>query len=137
MSSIQYTLGWHLEGSKCFNVFCRVLWLMSSYGKLLVYKKETLSTTESEHTLKVFSVLCLGSKPNYSKTGGKKGLKIIQDPNYHRYGNKLDMDSALESFIPHRSDSFNCYFSKDVTVCKTYMNTEYNLHAVKQNVYFS
>lgn len=48
-------------------------------------------------------VICvLDTKPDHSKTGGKKGLKIIQDPNYHRYGSTLDMDSALETFRPHR-----------------------------------
>uniref|UniRef100_A0A8P4KBC7 Glycogen debranching enzyme n=1 Tax=Dicentrarchus labrax TaxID=13489 RepID=A0A8P4KBC7_DICLA len=40
---------------------------------------------------------------NGLKTGGSKGLKIIQDPNYHRYGNTVDMDSALETFVPHSS----------------------------------
>ncbi|KAF0047471.1 hypothetical protein F2P81_001104 [Scophthalmus maximus] len=42
-----------------------------------------------------------GTKPDHSKTGGKKGLKIIQDPQYRRYGNTVDMDSALETFVPH------------------------------------
>uniref|UniRef100_A0A3B3CD67 Glycogen debranching enzyme n=1 Tax=Oryzias melastigma TaxID=30732 RepID=A0A3B3CD67_ORYME len=37
------------------------------------------------------------------KTGGKKELKIIQDPQYRRYGNTVDMDSALETFVPHSS----------------------------------
>ncbi|XP_076018251.1 glycogen debranching enzyme [Genypterus blacodes] len=41
-----------------------------------------------------------GTKP---KTERKEGLKIIQDPGYHRYGNTVDMDSALETFIPHSS----------------------------------
>ncbi|XP_068196726.1 glycogen debranching enzyme isoform X1 [Antennarius striatus] len=44
-----------------------------------------------------------GTKPDHIKTGGKKGLKIIQDPNYRRYGNTVDMDSALETFVPHSS----------------------------------
>uniref|UniRef100_A0A4W6G5N5 Glycogen debranching enzyme n=1 Tax=Lates calcarifer TaxID=8187 RepID=A0A4W6G5N5_LATCA len=44
-----------------------------------------------------------GTKPDHSKTGGKKGLKIIQDPQYRRYGNTVDMDSALETFVPHSS----------------------------------
>uniref|UniRef100_A0A7N6FD06 Glycogen debranching enzyme n=1 Tax=Anabas testudineus TaxID=64144 RepID=A0A7N6FD06_ANATE len=39
-----------------------------------------------------------GSKPDHSKTGGKPGLKIVQDPQFHRYGNTVDMDSALETF---------------------------------------
>nr|XP_033506767.1 amylo-alpha-1, 6-glucosidase, 4-alpha-glucanotransferase a isoform X1 [Epinephelus lanceolatus] len=42
-----------------------------------------------------------GTKPDHSKTGGKKSLKIIQDPKYRRYSNTVDMDSALETFVPH------------------------------------
>lgn len=53
----------------------------------------------------IFFVLRLGSRPDQSKTGGKKGLKVIRDPRYRRYGNKVDMDSALETFTPVRSDS--------------------------------
>lgn len=49
--------------------------------------------------------MCLGTKADHSKTGGNKGLKIIQDPHYRRYGNTVDMDSALETFVPHRFDS--------------------------------
>ncbi|XP_041849646.1 glycogen debranching enzyme isoform X1 [Melanotaenia boesemani] len=44
-----------------------------------------------------------GPKPDHGKTEGEKGLKIIQDPHYHRYGNTVDMDSALETFVPHSS----------------------------------
>ncbi|XP_062284498.1 glycogen debranching enzyme-like isoform X2 [Scomber scombrus] len=44
-----------------------------------------------------------GTKADHSKTGQKKGLKIIQDPKYHRFGNTVDMDSALETFVPHSS----------------------------------
>lgn len=43
-----------------------------------------------------------GNKPDSSKTGGKKGIKIIQDPHYRRYGCTVDMDYALETFRPHR-----------------------------------
>ncbi|XP_026006113.1 glycogen debranching enzyme isoform X3 [Astatotilapia calliptera] len=42
-----------------------------------------------------------GTKPDHSKTGGQTGLRIIQDPQYRRYGNTADMDSALETFVPH------------------------------------
>uniref|UniRef100_A0A8C4DB78 Glycogen debranching enzyme n=1 Tax=Dicentrarchus labrax TaxID=13489 RepID=A0A8C4DB78_DICLA len=41
----------------------------------------------------------LQNEPNTHRSG----LKIIQDPNYHRYGNTVDMDSALETFVPHSS----------------------------------
>uniref|UniRef100_A0A668A3M9 Glycogen debranching enzyme n=1 Tax=Myripristis murdjan TaxID=586833 RepID=A0A668A3M9_9TELE len=40
---------------------------------------------------------------DHNKTGGKKGLRIIQDRSYRRYGNTVDMDSALETFVPHSS----------------------------------
>lgn len=53
----------------------------------------------------IIFVLHLGSKPDRSKTGGKKGLKVVQDPHFRRYSNKVDMDSALETFVPVRSDS--------------------------------
>lgn len=46
-----------------------------------------------------------GAKANHSKTEGVKGLKIIQDPSYRRYGNTVDMDSALETFVPHSSSA--------------------------------
>ncbi|KAM8838506.1 glycogen debranching enzyme isoform 2-T4 [Synchiropus picturatus] len=51
------------------------------------------------------TLLQAGTKPDHKKTGGKKGLKIIQDQNYRRYGNMVDMDSALETFVPHSSSS--------------------------------
>ncbi|KAF7653347.1 hypothetical protein LDENG_00084160 [Lucifuga dentata] len=44
-----------------------------------------------------------GTKPDRGKTGGTTGLRIIQDPGYHRYGNMVDMDSALMTFVPHSS----------------------------------
>nr|XP_057917611.1 glycogen debranching enzyme isoform X2 [Doryrhamphus excisus] len=44
-----------------------------------------------------------GVEADHLKTGGKKGLKIIQDIAYRRYGNTVDMDSALETFVPNSS----------------------------------
>ncbi|KAM3604619.1 uncharacterized protein V6R79_013990 [Siganus canaliculatus] len=44
-----------------------------------------------------------GTKPDRSKTEGKKHLKIIQDPKYRRYGNTVDFNMALEMFVPHSS----------------------------------
>ncbi|XP_021468712.2 glycogen debranching enzyme isoform X2 [Oncorhynchus mykiss] len=46
-------------------------------------------------------LLADGEKPDQKKTGGKQGLKIIQDPKFRRFGNEVDMDSALETFVPH------------------------------------
>ncbi|XP_041751798.1 glycogen debranching enzyme isoform X1 [Coregonus clupeaformis] len=55
-----------------------------------------------ENTVEEFrTLLTEGAKPDQKKTGGKQGLKIIQDPKFRRFGNKVDMDSALETFVPH------------------------------------
>ncbi|XP_076827095.1 glycogen debranching enzyme-like isoform X2 [Brachyhypopomus gauderio] len=39
-----------------------------------------------------------GAKPPGSKTAGLRKLKIIQDPQYQRFGNTVDMKMALEMF---------------------------------------
>ncbi|XP_016521077.1 glycogen debranching enzyme isoform X2 [Poecilia formosa] len=44
-----------------------------------------------------------GTKPDHSKAEGNKGIEIIQDLQCYRYGNKVNMDSALETFVPHSS----------------------------------
>ncbi|KAJ8012292.1 hypothetical protein DPEC_G00067150 [Dallia pectoralis] len=41
-----------------------------------------------------------GVQPDQGKTLGKKGLNIIQDPKFRRFGNEVDMDSALQTFVP-------------------------------------
>ncbi|KAM4623773.1 glycogen debranching enzyme isoform 2-T2 [Polymixia lowei] len=57
-----------------------------------------------DNTVEQFrNLLKNGTKPDPKKSGGKPGLRIIQDPSYRRYGNKVDMDSALETFVPHSS----------------------------------
>ncbi|XP_046883319.1 glycogen debranching enzyme isoform X2 [Hypomesus transpacificus] len=47
-----------------------------------------------------------GAKPDHNKTGSKPQLRIIQDPHYHRYGNTVDMNTALATFTPHDSSPF-------------------------------
>lgn len=47
------------------------------------------------------TLLLNGAKSAQSKSEG--GLKIMQDPHYSRFGNTVDMDAALETFIPHSS----------------------------------
>ncbi|XP_028328469.1 glycogen debranching enzyme isoform X1 [Gouania willdenowi] len=49
------------------------------------------------------TLLQKGTKPDQTKTGGKPGLKMVQDQQYRRYGNRVDMDSALETFVPQSS----------------------------------
>lgn len=94
-----------------FSLFSdRSLWLYSSVGKPLCANIETFAL-DAKMLRWYFNrkyplyVCVLGTKADYSKTQGKKGLKIIQDPDYRRYGKTVDMDSALETFVPHRSDS--------------------------------
>ncbi|CAL8276876.1 unnamed protein product [Lota lota] len=53
-----------------------------------------------ENTVERFRTLLENNtKPDHNKRGGK-GLRMIQDPSYRRYGNTIDMDSALETFVP-------------------------------------
>ncbi|XP_026882893.2 amylo-alpha-1, 6-glucosidase, 4-alpha-glucanotransferase a isoform X3 [Electrophorus electricus] len=47
------------------------------------------------------TLLQSGAKPDGSKTDGKKQLRIIQDPQYRRFGSMVDMNSALEIFVPN------------------------------------
>lgn len=70
----------------------------------------------------IIFVLPLGSKPDHSKTGGKKGLKVIQDPRYRRYSNKVDMDSALETFIPVRSEFPTLHYQ--LLVCRLFSSSK-------------
>ncbi|XP_032420985.1 glycogen debranching enzyme isoform X2 [Xiphophorus hellerii] len=57
-----------------------------------------------ENAVEQFRILLQnGTKPDHSKTEGNKGLEIIQDLQCCRYGNRVNMDSALETFVPHSS----------------------------------
>lgn len=77
--------------------------------------------------------LCVpGSKPDSSKTGGKKGVKIVQDPHYRRYGCTVDMDFALETFRPHRSVA--CFLEK-MNLCSLHTFTVcLHLHGASNDI---
>ncbi|XP_077471646.1 glycogen debranching enzyme [Stigmatopora argus] len=47
------------------------------------------------------TLLQSGVKAERSESGGQKGLLIQQDPAWRRYGNSVDMDSALLTFAPY------------------------------------
>ncbi|XP_071379954.1 glycogen debranching enzyme-like, partial [Centroberyx affinis] len=89
-----------ITGEAHLNAVRSVLW-QDVYPQIRLwefYQVKVDSAVEQFRTL-----LNKGTKPDHNKTGGKKGLKIIQDPSYRRYGNTVDMDSALETFVPHSS----------------------------------
>ncbi|XP_028857229.1 glycogen debranching enzyme isoform X2 [Denticeps clupeoides] len=44
-----------------------------------------------------------GAKSNERITEGKQHLMIVQDPQWQRFGNTVDMNSALENFVPNGS----------------------------------
>uniref|UniRef100_A0A8C1BBY1 Amylo-alpha-1, 6-glucosidase, 4-alpha-glucanotransferase a n=1 Tax=Cyprinus carpio carpio TaxID=630221 RepID=A0A8C1BBY1_CYPCA len=64
------------------------------------------------------TLLQSGAKPDRSKAEGKQQLKIIQDPQFRRFGNTVDMNSALETFVPHGSVRC-CMFEHMYTIEKT------------------
>lgn len=80
------------------NAIRTVLW-EDVYPQIKLWEFFQVSVSSAVEQFRI--LLQDGTKPDHSKTGGKKGLKIIQDPQYRRYGNTVDMDSALETFVPH------------------------------------
>ncbi|KAK9523633.1 hypothetical protein VZT92_018197 [Zoarces viviparus] len=82
------------------NAIRSVLW-QDVYPQIKLWEFYQLKVDRSVEQFR--ALLLNGTKPDQSKTGGKKGLRIIQDPEVHRYGNTVDMDSALETFVPHSS----------------------------------
>ncbi|XP_027132295.1 glycogen debranching enzyme-like isoform X1 [Larimichthys crocea] len=82
------------------NALRRVLW-EDVYPEIKLWEFFQIKVDSSVEQFR--TLLQKGTEPDRSKTGGKKGLKITQDPHYRRYGNTVDMDSALETFVPHSS----------------------------------
>ncbi|XP_054870288.1 glycogen debranching enzyme isoform X4 [Amphiprion ocellaris] len=82
------------------NAIRSVLW-EDVYPKIKLWEFYQVNV---DHAVEQFKILLQnGSKPDHGKTEGKKGLKITQDSHYRRFGNTVDMDSALETFVPHSS----------------------------------
>lgn len=95
-------------------------WVHQMFAGLMLLMFSAVVTTVlliTWATRRVLFICVSGTKPDSSKTGGKKGVKIIQDPHYRRYGCTVDMDFALETFRPHRSVAETpatfCNFNKD------------------------
>lgn len=53
-------------------------------------------------------LLQAGSKPASSGTDGKTKLRIIQDPLHRRFGNSVDLNTALEHFAQNGNDVQDC-----------------------------
>lgn len=47
--------------------------------------------------------VCAGAKPDRSKLDDKKQFRIIQDPQYRRFQSSVDLNLALELFVPRGS----------------------------------
>ncbi|XP_037537913.1 glycogen debranching enzyme [Nematolebias whitei] len=79
-------------------VLDRAIWHLTTKVADGLYKSKGLppDITEESH-------LNVSTQTDHLKSEGKKELKIIQDQQYCRHGNKVDMDLALETFVPHSS----------------------------------
>ncbi|XP_041924454.1 glycogen debranching enzyme isoform X2 [Alosa sapidissima] len=53
-------------------------------------------------------LLMSGNKPANSGTEGKSKLRIIQDPQHRRFGNTVDLNTALEHFAQNGNDVVDC-----------------------------
>ncbi|XP_030630081.1 glycogen debranching enzyme isoform X2 [Chanos chanos] len=56
-----------------------------------------------ENAVEQFRILLQDAKPDRSQTHGRQQLRIIKDPQFKRFGCTVDMNSALETFVPHGS----------------------------------
>ncbi|XP_048845065.1 glycogen debranching enzyme isoform X2 [Brienomyrus brachyistius] len=54
-----------------------------------------------EKAVQQFRTLLQSGKAAKCKADSKQQLRIIQDPQFRRYGNTVDMNTALISFMPH------------------------------------
>ncbi|KAL6104713.1 agl [Pungitius sinensis] len=89
-----------ITNERHLNAIRSVLW-QDVYPQIKLWEFYQLKV---DNIVEQFRILLLnGSKPDHNRTGRKQSLRIIQDPNYHRFGNTVDMDSALETFVPHSS----------------------------------
>uniref|UniRef100_G3PNW0 Glycogen debranching enzyme n=2 Tax=Gasterosteus aculeatus aculeatus TaxID=481459 RepID=G3PNW0_GASAC len=89
-----------ITNERHLNAIRSVLW-QDVYPQIKLWEFYQLKV---DNTVEQFRILLLnGSKQDRIGTGRKQDLRIIQDPNYQRFGSTVDLDSALETFVPHSS----------------------------------
>lgn len=61
--------------------------------------------------------MCAGAKPDRSRIDGKKQFRIVQDPQYRRFGSSVDLNLALDLFVPNGSVGYKvCWFCAGLEV---------------------
>ncbi|XP_015210571.2 glycogen debranching enzyme isoform X2 [Lepisosteus oculatus] len=87
-----------IENDQHLNAIRRILW-EDVFPKVKVWE---FFQVDVERAVEQFrDLLISGGQAGKHKTDTKQHLRIIQDPQYRRFGNTVDMNIALETFIPH------------------------------------
>ncbi|KAM6953512.1 glycogen debranching enzyme-like [Aplochiton taeniatus] len=87
-----------LSKDEHLNVLRGILW-EEVYPKVKLWEFFQVNVDKAVEQFK--KLLQSGSGPAMSDSEGRKQLKVVQDPQYRRFGNTVDMNSALETFQPH------------------------------------
>ncbi|XP_006000067.1 glycogen debranching enzyme isoform X1 [Latimeria chalumnae] len=89
-----------IENEQQLNNIRKVLW-EDIYPKIKLWE---FYQVDIDKAVQQFGTLLSQEKMmTKTKSDPKQHLKIIQDPEYKRFGCTVDMDVALESFIPHNN----------------------------------
>ncbi|KAG9351106.1 hypothetical protein JZ751_024996 [Albula glossodonta] len=87
-----------IQNDQHLNTIRGILW-QDVYPKIKLWEFFQVNVEAIVHQFK--NLLESGTKAVKGKKEGKSHLKIIQDPEYKRFGSTVDMNTALETFIPH------------------------------------
>ncbi|XP_041133692.1 glycogen debranching enzyme-like isoform X1 [Polyodon spathula] len=88
-----------IENDEHLNAIRRIMW-EDIYPRIKLWQFFQINV---EKTVEQFRNLLVEGNRNIV-SGPKKSLKIIQDPLYRRFGSTIDMNIALETFIPNSNE---------------------------------
>ncbi|XP_039591819.1 glycogen debranching enzyme isoform X1 [Polypterus senegalus] len=87
-----------IENNQQLNAIRKIIW-EDVYPKLKLWEFFQVNVEKGVEQFK--TVLVQGKHKTKGKLDPKQHLKIIQDPNFKRFGSTVDLNLALETFIPN------------------------------------
>ncbi|KAG2461533.1 GDE enzyme, partial [Polypterus senegalus] len=99
-----------IENNQQLNAIRKIIW-EDVYPKLKLWEFFQVNVEKGVEQFK--TVLVQGKHKTKGKLDPKQHLKIIQDPNFKRFGSTVDLNLALETFIPNR---YFTYSYKDMSL---------------------
>ncbi|MGH0153006.1 UNVERIFIED_CONTAM: hypothetical protein FKN15_047322 [Acipenser sinensis] len=89
-----------IENDEHLSAIRRIIW-EDVYPRIKLWQFFQVNV---EETVEQFRNLLVKGNRNSIVSDPKKPLKIIQDPTYRRFGSTIDMNIALETFIPNSNE---------------------------------